>query len=197
MATIREIMTSAFRKAKILASGETPAGIEADDALALIQALILEHPGLVNTQWRDVFATSEADITVKDGQRITVGAFTPVIIFPTSTTDLWKRRDQRDLSRAVVVGGYKNGLWLYSDDGWLQADALDLDSENPFGRRSNNGLAAQLAVKLADEYGGSVGQSTAIEATRSEKSIRSRLWRDYYRDMRIEDHWGHCPVDYA
>lgn len=174
---IRDIIASAARMPAILASGEAFEGIEADDALEVLQSIILEHPGLTGARWWDQFSPSGAAITAREGQRITVGAYDPVITLPTTTSYWGSTRAMPPLARIQVVGGTnKPGLWLWSSE-WRRADALTLDSLNPFGDDTNRGLAAQLAKAIAEEYGASIGPVLNATAMRSEKMIRARLYR--------------------
>lgn len=186
--TIREIIAAAMRRGKTLASGETPSADEERDVLARLQSLVLEHPGLSGARWRDVYAASSATITARDGDRITVGAFSPVIVKPTVETWCITRRNMPPLSRIYVMDGSDAGLFLFSSE-WRRADALTLDDLNPFGADTDNGLIAQLAVTIADDFGGEIGAKTALEAQRSERTIRGRLYRD--RDCPRE-----LPCDY-
>lgn len=192
---VRQIITSALRKAVVVASGETPSADEMNDGLEMLQALVLEHPGLAGGYWRDLYPTSSTAFTAKEGQRITVGAFSPVITLPTTTTDWECTRAMAPLARIQIVGGDQEGLWLYSTE-WRRADALTLDSENPFGDVTNNGLAAQLAARWVEEFGTQVGPSNLAQAQRSEKTIRGRLYRrpDYWRSVFWDDFT--CGGDY-
>lgn len=173
---IRDIIATAFRKARIIASGETPAADEADDALAQLQSLILEHPGLIGSHWRDTVLSSSAAITAKDGQRIITSAYAPVVTFPTTVQGCCTTLQMRQFARVLVDGGDSIGLHIFSD-AWRRADALTLDSENPLGPETNNGLAAQLASRIGGDYGADVPAKVEQEAMRSERFIRSKFYR--------------------
>lgn len=175
--SVRDIITTALRMTATIASGEVPEGVEADDALQALQSLVLEHPGLAGAKWRDVFPGSSAALTAKEGQRIVVGGFDPVVTLPTTTAHCGRTRALPPLSRIQIVGGTNRpGLWLYSSE-WRRADALTLEDPNPFGDDTDRGLAAQLARQLAEEYGADVGPVLQANAMRSERTIRARLYR--------------------
>lgn len=176
--TQREIISAALRKLAIIASGETPSSDELNDGLAQAQALVLEHPNLSGCRWRDVYASSDETITACDGQRIDLGSWSPAVTLPTSQSWLGlNRRAMPELSRVQIVGGPQAGLWLFSEGLWRQADALTLESENPFGPSTNDGVAAQLAIRLAGDYGKDPTSMVVGTAARSEKTIRGRLYR--------------------
>lgn len=173
---VRDLIALSFRKIRILASGETSSADEEADALSALQDIVLSHPGM-HAGWRDVFATSAATIYARDGERVHAGAFDPTIIKPLTVTDFgWCGRQTQDLAKLQIIGGTGAGLFLFAGE-WRQADNLLLDSDNPFGPETNDGLAAQLAVRIADEYGAEPGQTVKNIALRSEKMIRSRLYR--------------------
>ena len=173
---IRDIIASAFRKARIIASGETPNADEEGDALIAFQALILEHPGIIGVKWRDVFATSSTALTAKDGQRIIVGDYIPAVTFPLTVDGCCSTLQTGLFARVRVDGGPNEGFHIFSDE-WRRADALTVDDENPLGPETNNGLAAQLAARIAPDYGADVSGSVALEAVRSERFIRSKFYR--------------------
>lgn len=177
MTTMREIIAAAMRKTGIVASGETFSSDEGVDTLMIAQSVILEHPGLSAAEWRDVFAASDNAITARDGDRIDCDAFSPTITLPTRQGWAGCMRAMPPLSRVKIIGGSTPGLWLFADV-WRRADALTLESENPFGPDTDLGLACQIAVKIAEDFGQSAEAVTITTAMRSEKTIRTRLYRD-------------------
>lgn len=185
--TIREIITTALRKIAVIASGETPTEDEAADALALLQAIILEHPGMSGSAWRDVFASSDAAIVAKDGERIDPGAHAPAITLPLTVQRHGRTITTRSLSRVWIISGSQIGLWLFSTE-WRRADALALEDKNPLGDDTNNGLSAQLAARFAEEFGKEPGPSCLAQAQRSERSIRARLYRSPHEHDCIRDY---------
>jgi hypothetical protein len=84
----------------------------------------------------------------------------------------------RDLSAVVIsdaVGGVTSS-WLY--DGhikkWEQIDQLQLDGESPRSTADREGLAALLALELADSYGVDIGPATVRQANRYSVAMTSR-----------------------
>jgi hypothetical protein len=84
----------------------------------------------------------------------------------------------RDLS-AVVISDATGGMtssWLY--DGhikkWEQIDQLQLDDEAPRSTADREGLAALLALELADSYGIDIGPATVRQANRYSVAMTSR-----------------------
>lgn len=187
MTTMREIIAAAMRKPGVLASGETFSSDEGQDLLMVAQSVILEHPGLSACYWRDVFATSGAPIIAFDGDRIDCGAFAPTITLPTRQGYAGSQRVMPPLSRVKIIGGTTPGLWLYAD-GWRRADALTLESENPFGPDTDLGLTCQIAFRMAGDFGETPDAVTIAAAMRSEKTIRARLYR--HRPCGWQDDYG-------
>lgn len=187
MTTMREIIAAAMRKPGVLASGETFSSDEGQDLLMVAQSVILEHPGLSACTWRNVFAASDATIIACDGDRIDCGAFSPTITLPTRQGYAGSQRAMPPLSRVKIIGGATPGLWLYAD-GWRRADALTLDSENPFGPETDLGLTCQIAFRMAGDFGETPDAVTIASAMRSEKTIRARLYRR--PRLRCQDDYG-------
>lgn len=187
MGTCRDIVRRALR----LVAGEpgVPYGSEAQDALERLQSLILDIPGfLKNAVWRDRFVS--AAYTAKEGDRITVTA-PGAVTLPTTISAYGEQRLPLDCAKVQILGDAANaGLWIYSvsKGAWCKANGLELSSESPFGDEDDEGLAAQLAVALVDEFGGEVSNVTGATATASRASLRSRFKKCAPRDCPQEDY---------
>lgn len=173
---VRDLITTALRRIKVIASGETPTADEMNDGLVRLQALVLEHPGLVGASWRDRYAKADGEIPTKDGDRLFANGFAVTAVLPVLRDGWCGPRDVPLLSRVCVMQPSGREIHIYATD-WRRADALTLDSPNPFGDDTDSGLVSQLAVALAPEYGEDPAERIAFEAARSEKAIRSRLYR--------------------
>jgi hypothetical protein len=202
MSTAKTIIRRALRLIGELAAGQEPSGSAASDALERLQSLILDMPGLVqNGFWREA-ATNIVGYAPKEGHRITVTA-PGTVILPLTVTHESCSRPPHDLAKVQIVGAATNaGLWLYSATkaAWGRADGLTLTSELPFGSEDDEGLSAQLAVYIADEYGEitNIGPRTIAKAGQSARSLRARLKKAEARDPHrphllhthhIRDYW--------
>lgn len=174
MSTCLDIVRRAMR----LAAGETgvPTGRDAADAMQRLQSVILGLPGFLhNGSWRDRFVSDA--YTAKEFDRITVTA-PGAVTLPTTITCDGDTRLPLDLAKVQILGTADNaGLWLYSvsKGAWGLASGLGLEDESPFGDEDDDGLAAQLAVVLADEFGGAITAPTIQAANASKASLRSRF----------------------
>lgn len=178
MSTAKDIVRRALRLTGELVSGQQPSGSAAADGLELLQGLLLDMPGLImNGFWRETAANSA--VTAKEGHRYTVTA-PGVITLPTTVTDDGRTRPPHDLAKVQIVGDATNaGTWVYSATkaAWGKVEGLTIAAELPFGTEDDAGLAAQLAVEMADEYGetAAVGARTVARAQKSARSFRARF----------------------
>lgn len=190
MSTAKDIVRRALRLIGELTSGQQPTGAPAADGLERLQGLILDMPGLMqNGYWRETAANTA--VTAKEGHRYTVTA-PGVITLPLTVTHDTHTRPPRDLAKVQIVGVAANkGLWLYSATkaAWGKADGLALGDELPFGTEDDEGLAAQLAVNMSDEYGTTtvLGPRTLAKAQQSARSFRARLKKAEARDPHRPD----------
>jgi hypothetical protein len=200
LSTAKTIIRRALRLIGELAAGQEPTGSAASDGLERLQSLILDMPGLVqNGFWRET-ATSTV-YAANEGHRVTVTS-PGVVTLPLTVSHDGCTRPPHDLAKVQIVGTAANvGLWLYSatKGAWGRADALTIVSELPFGSEDDEGLSAQLAVNMADEYGETVvlGPRTIAKAAISAKSFRARLKKSEARDPHRPDiHHLHHHRDY-
>lgn len=177
MSTCLDIVRRALR----LVAGETgvPEGQEGQDALERLQSIFLDQPGFLhNGTWRDRY--KDAAYTACESDRITVTA-PGVVTLPTVITDDYSlcQRQPLDLAKVQIIGADATnaGFWIYSASkaAWGKLDGLALSDECPFGTEDDEGLAAQLAVALVDEYGGEVSARTVAKANQSQAGFRARF----------------------
>jgi len=186
MATVQDIVRRALRAMGVLTAGEVPSGQDAADGVERFQSLILGLPGLLHGgRWNDV--TTDGAYTAKEGDRITVTA-PGVVTLPATVEDgdTGCTRAPRDLAKVQILGTASNaGLWLYAGSvgEWRKADGLTISSQSPLGPEDDEGLAAQLAGNMVEEYGAEVSARTLDLAQISARSIRSRLYRTQPRPM--------------
>ncbi len=190
MSTCLDIVRRALR----LSAGETgvPAGQDAQDSLQRLQGVILGQPGFfLNGVWRDRYVSTA--YTAKESDRIVVTAPGSVTL-PTVVDDCGRKRAPLDLAKVQILGTAGNvGVWLYSASKgvWGRADGLTLEpnaTELPFGAEDDEGLAAQLAVALVDEYGGEVSAATVALSNQSKASFRARFKKAVPLDCIPEDY---------
>jgi hypothetical protein len=194
MSKCRDIVRRALRLIGELTSGQEPTGPDAEDGVERLQGLILDLPGLIqNGQWHERAIAYPTPYAAREGHRYTVTAPGSVVLPATITWDAC-HRPPHDLTKVQILGAADNaGLWIYSatNGAWRQADALTINSDSPFGQEDDEGLAAQLAVNMADEYGETValGPRTLSKAQQSTRSFRARFKKHELRDHRRYD--GH------
>ena len=190
MKTMSDAVTMSARMVGVVRAGQTPKTNDANDLLAHMQGAIDTLPHLRNGPWRDVLLSSGAEYIAKDGQRISLEGFNPVITLPTSITRGGSRGIQRDLSRVHVIG---DGIyvWVASLGAWRKTDGLSLGDPFPFGDEDLPGIAAMTAILAAPEYGADIAPATANLASATTASLRSRL----YRPRRTLDLDDCCPTD--
>lgn len=179
--TNADIVRRALRLIGVVSGGEEPSGDDQRDAMERLQSVITDLPGLVlNGRWIETAVS--AAYTAGEGERIAVtspGAVTlPTIISDTG----FDPRPPRDLARVWIQGEVDNaGLWVFvaSLNAWRQLDGLEIGGDFPFGLEDVDGIAAQLAVASADDYGPQYPAQprTLGKAAASAASFRARLKR--------------------
>lgn len=178
MRTVRQVITTALRKIGVVGSGRRAP--HEDGAADALEVLLAWYSGAVSSgmfgRLNDV--TTEAAYEAKEFERVTNLSDDPVdITLPVTITDdpLCDTRPPVDLCPIVIVADEPLS-WLYdgSIGDWIALYGLTLDSPAPLSSRSGDGLACVLAVQLADEYGGTVGEITASRAAGFLSSLRTR-----------------------
>ena len=203
MTTNADIIRRAHRLMGTVSAGQSPTGPDAEDSMEQLQELILELPGLLkNGRWRE-HATSAA-YTAKEGQRLTLTAPGVVTLPATVAPYGCSTRPPMDLARVQILGADAEnaGLWVYvaTKAAWSKVDGLLIGEAFPFGDEDIAGVAAQLAVNLADEYGeaAQVGERTLARAQASARSFRARFKKAGPKDWtRPQDYDRERCTDYC
>ena len=193
--TARDVINSALRKLGVLRAGGIASDGAATDALSSLSSFYQEL--ITNGtcgRIRNIPIGAETDGTSGVNQHINVLTEDPVNItlpsvVPYSYWDTWRPcRDYGwglnipfggndgnnvppDKSIVRVTDQYGSGRATYIYDGtiqsWMRIDALTLDDEAPLSARNSDGLAAVMALRLADQYGDTlISQATPLAASK-------------------------------
>ncbi len=150
--TCRDIIRDALRELGVIAPGDE---LNVDDIEVGIVRLQTTTLALVEGRgpWTTVDVVD--DYAPAEGERVRVSQGASVTITLPDTVDGGggQRRAPLDGARIAVVGTTQ-GVFLYRADlnAWVQADALSVDSQVPFNAVHHGGLAALLAVSLANAW---------------------------------------------
>lgn len=198
MTTNSDVVRRALRAIGELAAGKSPTGNDAADGLERLQSLLLDLIGLLKVgRWCEV-AVSD-DYTAREGDRCTVTS-PGTVTLPTVITDRGRARPPLDLARVQILGADAEnaGLWVYSatKGAWAQVDALTINADFPLGEEDVEGVAAQLAVNIAGEYGAEkeLPARTIALAQISGRSFRSRFYKTQPTDWSRPDACGPLTV---
>jgi hypothetical protein len=170
MATCRQIVTTALRKLRVVGEGNpAPVAYDAQSGLEILKGWYLSavNGGLFG-RMTEVVATS--DYTAKEFERIRKDDVLTVTL-PTTVTDTISglTRAPIDLAAVVVTEDGEDAIHNLYDaalGSWVVLDDLTLDSVAPLSTRGPDELACHLAMLMADEFGGTVGQVTLSRAGR-------------------------------
>ncbi len=176
MTTMLQAVTRAARMLGIVRAGQVPKTHDANDILAHMQGVIDTLPHFRSGAWCDVLLSSSTAYTARDGQRISLEGFAPVITLPTKLNRAGDPGFPRDLSRIHIVG---KGIYVWSSTlgSWNKTDGLGLGDPFPFGDEDLPGIAAMTAIIAAAEYGATIDPATMLIASRTTASLRSRFYR--------------------
>lgn len=170
MATCREIITAAYRRAGILGRAATPSAQDGSRGLEVLQGW---YEGLIGSGafGRQNDAAISADYTAAEQDRIILTAVTAVqVTLPDTVADADSgvTRPIRDGSIITVADLYSDDRFAYVYDSaygaWTPIYALTLDNWAPLSARHRRGIVGNLAVLLADESGLPVSPVLALEA---------------------------------
>jgi hypothetical protein len=160
MATCRDIIKAAFKRARISGDLDEVRPREMDRGLQVLRDVYM---GLIGSgafgRFNDVIVT--ADYDAKEQDRILVNTEDAVsITYPQTVEDDSAEGGQRPpLDGAVIMTTdvYATDIVAHVYDAayaaWTPVEGLALDDFAPLSRRYRAGLEARLAVRLADEHG--------------------------------------------
>lgn len=178
MATMREVATTALRKMRVIASGETPSAEEMNDALQAFRSLYEAWvSGGMFGRLSNKIATEA--VIAGENERIQVRTGGSVSLPDLIDDEFDEGRAPRN--RAVVVvadvlaGTTETHLYDANRAGWVALSGLGLDDSAPLSDRDADGLACCLAEALVEEYGADLGPITLRRAA----SFRSALANSY------------------
>ena len=199
MATCRDITNGALRKIGKLAGGREPRTQDSTDALEALRGLYrslitsgafgrlsdviptgAEYTARENER---VFRNSDATITINLPETVSAEYLGPrpydeeSALYPSEPTNL-NARPPRDCSVVVIHDAFTAETVEYIYDGqqklWQALYGLTLDSEAPLSYRDAEGLKCLLAMTINDEFGGDIGQITAMMAGQFKTGLTHR-----------------------
>ena len=152
MATVREIITRALRRLRVLASGEVPTDAEANDALTVTQGIFDKFAsGGMFGRVGDLLPGADA------GSQVIAWDEVDGIELPARIQTCGGVQMPRDLALAELADETTNEPRRYLYDArraaWQRIDSLTLDDFCPLSSRSAEGVAAVVAMAIADEFG--------------------------------------------
>lgn len=178
MASCLSIVNMALRKIGTLASGREARSVDRDDAFVILVSL---YRTWINNgafgRLSDV--TPTGDYIAGENQRIFRNASaTLTITLPETVDDDGNQYTPLDTSVVVIVDAFSGTVTEFIYDGqikaWVSLYDLVITSEAPLSRRDEQGLAACLAVALADEFSGNVGPFTMQQAAAFKTALTHR-----------------------
>lgn len=197
MATCRETVEGALRKLGKLGAGRSARLADADDTLEVLKGLYFKwiNEGAFG-RLRDVVPTTS--YTAGENERVFRNTEAVAsITLPELVTDQWhgtpaeygsrwvspatvnqSQRPPMDCS-VVVVSDTLTGTtlhYLYDRQraSWVTIDDLTLDAVAPLSQRDPMGLAACVAVQIADQFGQDVPGVTAAQAAAFQSGLTNR-----------------------
>lgn len=186
MVTVRQTITRALRKLRVVASGDEPTAAEAADGLAAVQGMF--------DQWASGGMFGRLGEYLGDDQGVTfntdaygrevvlweVHPGDPTVELPIRVRDAFtgNLRPPAHLSFTEIVdettGIRKTFLYDARKAQWVRLDNLTLDSEMPLAGSGAEGIAAALALRIAEEFGAQPGPLLVREAGRFTFSLSTR-----------------------
>ncbi len=201
MATCRDIVNGALRKIGKLAGGHEPRTQDSTDALESLRGL---YSFLINSgafgRMADVTPTGEEYIA-GENERIfrvyseTLEVTLPELVrtdtydsprpypeeYPVYSTDnvSLDMRPPRDCAFVAVHDAFTAQTVEYLYDGqrklWIGLSGLSLDDTAPLSDRDPDGLKCMLATRIADEFGGSLGEMTVRQSAMFQQALTTRF----------------------
>jgi len=167
MTTVRDIVARALRMLG-WRKGRDPRPAELADGLIALQGLYdAWFTGGMFGRLADYYTEDDYEAAV--GQR--VFATSGTVTLPELVED---EHPPRDLSAIEVNDGDGRRAYIWDRQAWVRIDALADSSDAPLANRGSEGLAASLAVWIAEEYGETPGPVTASKAAAFKTNLRLR-----------------------
>lgn len=191
-----DIITRAMRRIGVLAAGQLPTDDETEDALEALKAIFLRavSEGALG-ELSDVLAET-GDFEAEEFTRVfRYDAETTSITLPEIVTDdcTGEARAPRDKAVIAIADQFTASTVTYIYDGdekqWLPVETMTATSKAPLASRDVTGIAAYLAVELADEYGQPLGEATVMAAQRWHSNIINGWSREMPTVARPENYF--------
>lgn len=178
MPTCRDTITRALRKVRAYSAGEEPSASDMNDGMEELQSLY-EHWASNGMFGRLTDVSVAGDYTAGEFERVTLTE-TGTVTIPTSFDDGGDSLPPYDMSYIEVVDIILQTVtrYLYDAGQWVEIGALTLDDEAPLASKGRGGLAACLAMAIAEEYGESVGPATMRQAAAFKTGLSLKLGGD-------------------
>lgn len=181
MATCREIITLALKKVRVYEPGGTPNADEMADGLDELQNLYEQWiSGGMFGHLADVLTNAAYDAA--PGERI-VATDSAVVTLPATVSEDGADYPPYALSAIEVIDTVAATVkrYIYENGAWVAIGALTLDNTAPLSGRGRSGLAACLAMSLAEMYGAEVGPGALRQANSFKTALALKLGSDTLR----------------
>lgn len=180
MTSCLDVITLAMLQPRILAMGETPTDDEGETGLEALQGLY--ESWFVGGMFGSMSDEIEgASTTAAPFQRIRHPT-AAVITLPTTIDDDGDTFPPYDLSIIELYNTTTSSLTRYLYDasagGWVNIGALAIGDTAPLAARGRDGLAACLALSLAEYYGESIGPGVMQRARNFKQALSFKLGAD-------------------
>lgn len=176
MPTCRDIITRALRKIRVYAAGEEPSADDINDGLEELQNLYEQwgSNGMFG-RLKDVATAVDYEAGENERIRVTDGA---TITIPTELTEL-DEEDRPPYDTAFIevvdVDAETVTRHLFDAGAWVTIGNLALGDEAPLASKGRGGLAACLAVAIAEEYGETAGPAVQRQAASFKTGLALKL----------------------
>jgi hypothetical protein len=180
MATCRDIITGALRRARVYGPGETPNADDAADGMIALQSMF-DGWRTGGTFGRLVDVMPDVSGPADEQQRVLLsGAITATLPTEVKDKDSGLMRPPLDLALIEIITPADavpcvGSLYDAGRGDWVQITALTLDGEAPLSARDEFGLSCCLAEVMAPEYNGSLMPSTMLRAGAFRRMLVSRF----------------------
>jgi hypothetical protein len=152
--TCRDLIRDALRELDVIAPGDDLISDDLEVAMARLQGMVMAVAE-ARGPWSVVDVT--ADYTAGEDERVRVQAGAVITVTLPNTVDdgVGGQRAPRDGARVDIVG-QSRAMSIYRSDtnSWITATDLGVDDDLPFNGAYHWGLAAMLAVDLANAWPG-------------------------------------------
>lgn len=163
MATCNDIVRRALQMTGIVAMGDVPSADEAEFGMEALQTMYDAWvEGGMFGRLNDVYKTAAYEAKEQDRVIAPAGV---VVTLPTLIEGVEGDRAPRELSCIVTIIDGVQTSKIYHKGAWLGLNGLELTDDAPLADRGTFGLAAALALMIAETFQqGSVSASVASMA---------------------------------